>query len=76
VQMTSIAGELGARRAPRLACFRKEMAYRFCQAHGTRQRLVSPARLGIEATPSTSGAPTGAEPIQTRSAADREAVPA
>jgi lipoyl(octanoyl) transferase len=46
VEMTSIAVELGAA-AQRLACFRKEMAYRFCQAHGRRARLVAPARLGI-----------------------------
>jgi lipoyl(octanoyl) transferase len=49
VQMTSIAQELGASDAPRLACFRKEMAYRFCEAHGRRARVVSPARLGIDA---------------------------
>ncbi|HWG09442.1 MAG TPA: lipoyl(octanoyl) transferase LipB [Solirubrobacteraceae bacterium] len=76
VQMTSLAAELGGERAPAVSCFRKEMAYRFCQAHGRRQRLVSPARLGIEETPSISGAPRGAEPIQRRSAADREGVPA
>jgi lipoyl(octanoyl) transferase len=33
---------------PALACFRKRMAYAFCQAHGRRQRLVSPARIGID----------------------------
>jgi lipoyl(octanoyl) transferase len=49
VQMTSIAQELGASDAPGLACFRKEMAYRFCEAHGRRARVVSPARLGIDA---------------------------
>ncbi|HLB22401.1 MAG TPA: lipoyl(octanoyl) transferase LipB [Solirubrobacteraceae bacterium] len=48
VQMTSLAAELGAR-APRLACFRKEMAYRFCAAQGRRARLVTPARLGFDA---------------------------
>jgi lipoyl(octanoyl) transferase len=63
VQMTSIAAELGPG-APGLACFRKEIAYRFCEAHGRRQRLVSPARLGIATTNATSGAPTGAEPIK------------
>jgi lipoate-protein ligase B len=47
VEMTSIAVELGAA-AQRVACFRKEMAYRFCQAHGRRARLVAPARLGIQ----------------------------
>ncbi len=62
VRMTSLAAELGPERALGLACFRKEIAYRFCLAHGRRQRLVSPARLGIAATKSVSGAPTGAEP--------------
>ena len=49
VQMTSIAAELDASGAPGVACFRKEMAYRFCEAHGRRARLVSPRQLGIEA---------------------------
>jgi lipoyl(octanoyl) transferase len=35
--------------APGVACFRKRMAHAFCQAHGRRQRLVSPQRLGIDA---------------------------
>jgi lipoyl(octanoyl) transferase len=30
-------------------CFRKRMAHAFCEAHGRRQRLVSPERLGIDA---------------------------
>ena len=30
-----------------LACFRKRMGHRFCEAFGRRQRLVTPARLGI-----------------------------
>ncbi len=60
VQMTSLAAELGGA-APGVRCFRKEIAYRFCQAHGRRQRLVSPARLGIDSTKSVGGAPTGAE---------------
>jgi lipoyl(octanoyl) transferase len=64
VQMTSVAHELGADSAPGLSCFRKEMAYRFCQAHGRRQRLVSAARLGITPLPATCAAPTGAEPIK------------
>jgi lipoate-protein ligase B len=44
VQMTSLAAE-GV--AEGLACFRKRMGYRFCAAFGRRQRLVTPARLGI-----------------------------
>jgi lipoyl(octanoyl) transferase len=76
VQMTSIAQELGAARAPGLSCFRKEMAYRFCEAHGRRQRLVSAARLGIAQMPATCGAPTGAEPIKSISSGVRQVVPA
>jgi lipoyl(octanoyl) transferase len=45
VRMTSIALETG--RARSLPCFRKRAAYAFAQAHGLRQRLVTPARLGI-----------------------------
>jgi lipoyl(octanoyl) transferase len=36
-------------RAPGVPCFRKRMAHAFCEAHGRRQRLVSPQRLGIDA---------------------------
>jgi lipoyl(octanoyl) transferase len=64
VTMTSIAHELGvsdprhancdsaaldANEAPGIACFRKRMAHAFAEAHGRRQRLVSPRRLSIEA---------------------------
>jgi lipoate-protein ligase B len=69
VQMTSVEQELGAARAPGLRCFRKEVAYRFCRAFGKRQRLVSPRRLGIEATRTYRGAPTGAEPIESEALA-------
>lgn len=74
VRMTSIARELGAGPAPGIACFRKEMAYRFCQAHGRRQRLVSAARLGIAPMPAICAAPTGAEPIESIASATLEAV--
>jgi len=57
VQMTSVESELGAARAPSLACFRREMAYRFCQAHGRRARLTTPSRLGIAAVPAPARAP-------------------
>ena len=51
VRMTSLAAE-GA--SERLACFRKRVAYAFCDAHGARQRLISPRRLGIDgANPSS-----------------------
>ena len=74
VQMTSIAAELGTTDAPGVACFRKEMAYRFCEAHARRARLVSPRALGIEAplavSPALTTVPGGARGAQ------REAVPA
>jgi hypothetical protein len=41
--MTSLTAEAGERRT--LDCFRRRAAWRFAQAHGRRQRLVSPARL-------------------------------
>jgi len=88
VQMTSIAHELAclplamggaprsgsAARASGLACFRKEMAYRFCQAHGRRQRLVSAKRLGIAPMPAICAAQTGAEPIKSVASAELQAV--
>jgi lipoyl(octanoyl) transferase len=47
VRMTSVALETG--RARSLPCFRKRMAYAYAQAHGLRQRIVAPARLGVGA---------------------------
>jgi lipoate-protein ligase B len=41
--VTSVSRETG--RAPALPCFRKRMAYRFCEAFGRRQRLVSLRRM-------------------------------
>jgi lipoate-protein ligase B len=43
VRMTSVSRE--TRRAGSLPCFRKRMAYRFAEAFGRRQRLVSLERL-------------------------------
>jgi lipoate-protein ligase B len=43
VRVTSLAQETG--RSPSLPCFRKRMAYRFSEAFGRRQRLVSLDRL-------------------------------
>ncbi len=74
VRMTSLLAELGEH-APGVRCFRREMAYRFCRAHGRRQRLVSPARLGLAATPTVGGAPTGAED-SSKSIPVPDAVPA
>jgi lipoyl(octanoyl) transferase len=59
VTMTSLAVETdGAGEG--LGCFRKRMAFSFARAHGRRQRLVSPARLGIaprDPTPADPGRP-------------------
>ena len=43
VRMTSVSKETG--RSPSLPCFRKRMAWRFAEAFGMRQRIVSPGRL-------------------------------
>jgi lipoyl(octanoyl) transferase len=56
VTMTSLALETHGR-GEGLACFRKRAAYAFCQAHGARQRLVSPRRLGIEVGPQGTATP-------------------
>jgi lipoyl(octanoyl) transferase len=48
VAMTSLARELTPARSTGIGCMRRRIAYRFCQAHGRRQRLVSARRLGIE----------------------------
>ncbi|HST55933.1 MAG TPA: lipoyl(octanoyl) transferase LipB [Solirubrobacteraceae bacterium] len=49
VRMTSVARELHGARGTDLSCFRKRVAHRFSAAHGRRQRLVAPQRLGIDA---------------------------
>ena len=49
VRMTSVSRE--TRRAGVMPCFRKRMAWRFCEAFGRRQRLVSGARLLRERAP-------------------------
>jgi lipoyl(octanoyl) transferase len=74
VRMTSLAQELAAGRSSRIGCMRRRMAFQFAEAHGRRQRLVSPRRLGID-TANASGLATERAPIdipETR----REAVPA
>ena len=63
VEMTSIALETGGE-GEGLPCFRKRMAYSFCRAHARRQRIVSPARLGIELSEETRLA-TGRAPQKT-----------
>jgi lipoate-protein ligase B len=46
VRMTSVALETG--RARTLPCMRKRVAYAYASAHGMRQRIVAPRRLGVE----------------------------
>ncbi len=90
VAMTSIAVELeqdGSESAcarTALACFRRRVAHRFCEAHGRRQRLVSPRRLGLEG-PAPNAPPRGtmprahhrgAEPSHADDPKVKEAVPA
>ena len=43
VRMTSVSRETS--RHPTLPCLRKRVAHRFAEAHGLRQRLISPSRL-------------------------------
>jgi lipoate-protein ligase B len=74
VQMTSIAHELDTAHAPGLPCFRREMAYRFCEAHGRRQRLVSARRLRIDTARTIRAAPIGAEPIKSIASASLASV--
>jgi lipoate-protein ligase B len=47
VTMTSVARESDEQCAS-LNCLRRRVAYAFARAHGKRQRLVTPARLGID----------------------------
>ncbi|HEV3047402.1 MAG TPA: lipoyl(octanoyl) transferase LipB [Solirubrobacteraceae bacterium] len=75
VTMTSLARELAPSRSTGLACVRRRVAYQFCQAHGRRQRLVSPRRLGIDTT-NAAGLAAERAPISTSPPAPAEAVPA
>jgi lipoyl(octanoyl) transferase len=45
VEMTSVAEETG--RSGRLECVAKRMGHAYARAHGLRQRLVTPERLGV-----------------------------
>ncbi|HMD57499.1 MAG TPA: lipoyl(octanoyl) transferase LipB [Solirubrobacteraceae bacterium] len=80
VSMTSIASlSEGEHRRPdseacdaRLLCFRRRVAYSFARAHGLRQRLIAPRRLGIATTqPTRRASGRAAIPVPT---ADAEAV--
>jgi lipoyl(octanoyl) transferase len=57
VAMTSLARELPPGRSTGIGCMRKRMAFHFCRAHGRRQRLVPPRRLGIDTTNAAGLAP-------------------
>src|ERR1019366_2283114 len=72
VAMTSLAAELAPGRSTGLPCFRRRMAFHFANAHGRRQRLVSPWRLGI----GTANPSPLAERALIDRASPREAVPA
>jgi lipoyl(octanoyl) transferase len=73
VTMTSLAAEAArsGAGAERLPCFRKRIAHAFCSAHGARQRIVTPERLGI-ARPDPSRLAPGRAPRSH----SREPVPA
>jgi lipoyl(octanoyl) transferase len=74
VTMTSLARELAGEASTGMACVRRRVAYEFCRAHGRRQRLVSPRRLGID-TAHAAGLAAGRAPLNT-SPAPRETIPA
>ena len=62
VRMTSLCRE--TRRTGAMRCFRREVAWRFAEELGRRQRLVSPARLtGAETSDSPWGAVARSEPV-------------
>ncbi len=75
VTMTSLERELAPWRSTGVACMRRRVAYQFCQAHGRRQRLVSPRRLGIDTT-HAAGLAAERAPISTSPPAPAEVIPA
>ncbi|MCW3033046.1 MAG: lipB [Solirubrobacterales bacterium] len=62
VAMTSLAAET-AGAGERLPCFRRRIAHAFCQAHGARQRLLTPQRLGIDRASALHAAASPAAPL-------------
>jgi lipoyl(octanoyl) transferase len=89
VRMTSVSVEMagtpddgapamarGGQAGEGLACFRKRMGYAFCEAHGARQRLVSPTRLGIATTNPVNGGPEGPESLRDMHTLSSARVPA
>jgi lipoate-protein ligase B len=75
VPMTSVQRELAPMRSTGMDCMRRRVAFQFCEAHGRRQRLVSPRRLGID-TANAAGLAAERAPISTSAPAPAEAVPA
>jgi lipoyl(octanoyl) transferase len=67
VAMTSLARELAPQVSTGLTCVRRRVAFQFARAHGRRQRLVSPRRLGIDTANAARRAGTRA-PINPESA--------
>jgi lipoate-protein ligase B len=61
-EMTSVAREKesAGQGTASMSCFRKRMAFRLAEALGSRQRLVTPARLLRAAEPATATAVSGA----------------
>jgi lipoyl(octanoyl) transferase len=68
VTMTSLERELAPAACAAIACVRRRVAFHFAEAHGRRQRLVTPRRLAI-------GTPARA-PVNANRAAPAEPVPA
>jgi lipoyl(octanoyl) transferase len=63
VTMTSVARELSPGASTAMPCVRRRVAFEFCRVHVRRQRLVAPARLGIDAPPAPAPALEPAEAI-------------
>jgi lipoyl(octanoyl) transferase len=75
VAMTSIARERGHQGSTGVACVRRRVAFQFAHAHGRRQRLVSPWRLGID-TANAAVLASGRGPLHTTQPAHSRALPA
>jgi lipoyl(octanoyl) transferase len=66
---------IGTAHSTRMPCVPRRMAFHFCEAHGRRQRLVSPSRLGIDIANPPRRAPRRA-PIDPIPPAPAEPIPA
>jgi lipoyl(octanoyl) transferase len=75
VTMTSVERELAPVRSTGMECMRRRVAFQLCEAHGRRQRLISPRRLGIDTT-NAGGLAAERAPIPTSTSAPAEPVPA